>query len=117
MVKQPAPEKNGDKLVVEVDPELKDLVPDFLSRKRNDVYALVSALERRDFEVLRSIGHRIKGEGGGFGFDTLTEIGAALEEAAKAKEVDAAQRQVSALSEYLERIQVVFPEHSANGHA
>ena len=44
---------------------------------------------RRDYAAIGSIAHRIKGEGGSYGFDSMTEMGRALEVAA-AKRDDAA---------------------------
>jgi HPt (histidine-containing phosphotransfer) domain-containing protein len=104
---------NQDKVTVEVDPDLEDLIPIFLERKKQDVDALNGALERRDYETLRSVGHRIKGEGGGYGFDVISEIGQALEEAGRARDAGAAERQVQALADYIGRVEVRFP----NGHA
>ncbi len=101
-------------MIVEVDPDLLELIPGFIERKRQDLYALTAALERLDYQMLRSIGHKIKGEGAGFGFDAVSEIGQALEDAARARDTDAAHRQVRALSDYLDCIEVrPASDHSA----
>ena len=36
----------------------------------------------RDYAEIGRIAHRVKGEGGSYGFDTMTEIGRSLEHAA-----------------------------------
>jgi histidine phosphotransfer protein HptB len=99
--------KNLERIIVQVDPDLIDLVPDFLSRKRTDLQTLRGAVESGDLAAIASVGHKIKGEGGSFGFDTLSEIGAALEQCGKRGDRDSAQQLVSDLSEYLEKIDVV----------
>ena len=67
------------KLVVRIDADLRDLVPIFIAHKREDAEAIVAAIARADYEALGQLGHRIRGEGGSYGFEELTEIGAALE--------------------------------------
>ena len=59
------------KFVVVVDDDLQDLIPDYLEGRRKDIAAIRSALERDDLESIRSIGHKMKGSGGGYGFDRL----------------------------------------------
>src|SRR5208282_2198096 len=104
---------DGRKIIVEIDPEISDLIPDFLQHKRDDLSLLIGALERSDFEALRSIGHRMKGEGAGFGFQMMSDIGMALEEAGKNRNLNLAQDQVWALSRYLDHVEVTVPEQPA----
>ena len=65
------------------------------------------ALEQGDFETVRLLGHSMKGAGGGYGFDAITDIGAALEEAAKDSNPGAVLRGLSDLAAYLDRVEVV----------
>jgi len=44
------------RIVVHVDPDLEDLVPGFLSNRRNDVHKLSTALERAEFDAIRVTG-------------------------------------------------------------
>ncbi len=50
----------------------------------------------------------MKGTGGGYGFDRVTEIGAAIEEAAKNQNSSEIQQQIDTLKDYLERIEIIF---------
>jgi HPt (histidine-containing phosphotransfer) domain-containing protein len=99
--------KKLPRVTVEVDPDLIDLIPDFLTRKRADLQSLRGALDGGDLATIASIGHKIKGEGGSFGFDTISEIGAGLESSGKRGDRASAQQLVSDLFEYLEKIEVV----------
>jgi HPt (histidine-containing phosphotransfer) domain-containing protein len=99
--------KNMARVTVEVDPDLIDLIPDFLTRKRADLEALKNALESSDFDTIAALGHKIKGEGGSFGFDAMTEIGATLEVSGKKGDSHSARQMVADLSAYLEKIEVV----------
>src|ERR1700733_5754802 len=95
------------RVTVEVDPDLIDLIPDFLTRKRADLQTMRISLESGDLATIAAVGHKIKGEGGSFGFDTMSEIGAELEASGKKGDRDSARQLVSDLSEYLEKIEVV----------
>ena len=112
-VPPPARSDNDARSVVEPDIELAELVPGFLARKREDVAALAAAVEGLDYQELRAIGHRIKGEGTGFGFEVISEIGRELEDAARAQDAGAANRLVRALADYLDSIEV---RPASNGH-
>ncbi|MBI3329545.1 MAG: Hpt domain-containing protein [Nitrospinae bacterium] len=98
----------ADKIVVHIDAELQELIPGYLDNRQADIQALREALEQGDYETIRILGHSMKGSGGGYGFDAITEIGSALEQAAKDREPDAIRRWVGELVTYLERVQVVY---------
>ncbi|MBW2038433.1 MAG: Hpt domain-containing protein [Deltaproteobacteria bacterium] len=99
---------NQKKIIVHVDPEIEDLIPGFLENRRNDVKTLQEALTKGDYETIRILGHSMKGSGGGYGFDAITEIGRSLEDAAKTKNTEETRRWVDELLHYLERVEVVY---------
>lgn len=99
-----------DKVVVQVDIDLEDLIPGFLENRQKDLQDLEQALEKQDFEMLRSIGHNIKGVGGGYGFHEMTVIGAAIEESAKENKLEIANENVRKLSHYLSNIEIIYEE-------
>jgi len=96
------------KILVRVDPDLLDLIPGFLDNRRKDISAIQEALARGDFETVRILGHSMKGAGGGYGFDAITDIGAALEQAAKNADRDEIRKQIDELSTYLDRVEVMY---------
>nr|UXE46194.1 sensor histidine kinase RcsC [uncultured bacterium] len=87
-------------------PKFIDRIPNFIEGKRRDLYALTAALERGDYHTLRSIAHRAKDEATSFGLETITDIGQALENAARSRDVAEADRQLRALSDYLDRVEL-----------
>lgn len=98
----------SDKIEVRIDSDLEELIPGFLANRKKDVETLQAALDNKDFETIQSIGHSIKGVGGGYGFHGMSEIGAELEQAGKASDAGRAGDQVAALEDYMSRIEVVF---------
>ncbi len=96
----------SSRVIVEVDEEIRDLVPGYLENRRTDVEKLRQAVETEDHGTVRTLGHNMKGTGGGYGFDPISQIGAVLEQAAKQGEWDGIRMALDELSEYLERVQV-----------
>jgi HPt (histidine-containing phosphotransfer) domain-containing protein len=92
---------------VRANPRLADLIPAFLQNRNQDVIAMRDALDRSDFETVANLGHGMKGAGGSWGFEAITEIGAALEQAAGSGDHAASRKWVSELSSYLDRVEVV----------
>lgn len=56
-----------DRVIVEVDEGLSDLIPGFLAHKRADISAILEAVARRDYQEISHVAHRIKGERGSYG--------------------------------------------------
>jgi CheY-like chemotaxis protein/nitrogen-specific signal transduction histidine kinase/HPt (histidine-containing phosphotransfer) domain-containing protein len=64
--------------------------PAFLANRHNDLKRLRAALAAKDFTVIQKIAHNCKGIGRGYGFPEISEIGAAIERAAKAQDANQA---------------------------
>jgi PAS domain S-box-containing protein len=97
----------ADAILVRVDPKFADLIPGFLQNRRQDVIATLDALNRGDFETVESLGHGMRGAGGSWGFQTITDIGAALEQAGESADSDASRKWAGELSRYLDRVEIV----------
>lgn len=97
-----------DTITVEVDSDVQSIVPEFLQNRKNDCRLIGSLLERDGFGEIRTLGHRMKGAGGSYGFDDISEIGEVIELAALAADKETISSAVLRLSEYLERVAVVY---------
>ena len=53
---------------------------------------MLDALDRGDFKTVESLGHGMKGAGGSWGFQAITDIGAAVEHAAESADADALRK-------------------------
>ncbi|MEO7391951.1 MAG: ATP-binding protein, partial [Ramlibacter sp.] len=104
-----APQPSGpkDAIVVRMDPVLASLIPGFLEHRRQDVITMRAALYDGDFETVGRLGHGMRGSGGGFGFQPITDIGKALELAAEISDLAASHKSLGELSSYLDRVEVI----------
>ena len=96
------------KITIEVDADLADLVPNFLANRQKDLRLIETALEKNDMEALRIIGHNMKGVGGGYGFNGITEFGKHIEEAAKTRNIDNIHNQLQQYRSYLDNLEVRY---------
>jgi PAS domain S-box-containing protein len=87
------------------DRRLAERTPAYLKNCRENVLAMDDALDRADFETVVILGHNMRGSGGAFGFQVITDIGAGLEQAAERADADALRKWVSELSQCLDQIE------------
>lgn len=107
----PSPQREShrkDVVRIHANPDIADLIPEFLENRRNDVAAIQGALLKGDFEIIERLGHGMKGAGGSWGFQGITDIGAAIEQAANRGDAGASLRWAGELSSYLDRLEVVY---------
>lgn len=97
-----------EKVIVEVDADLADLVPNFLANRQKDLQQITAALERVDNEALRIIGHNMKGVGGGYGFGDITEFGKHIETAASDGNHAAVRKLLDEYRHYLANVEVRY---------
>lgn len=102
------PDAGPEKIVVHIDPDLEPIVPGFLANRRRDLITIECCLTQGDLNTIGLLGHRMKGDGGGYGFDQISMIGHHLEEAAQMKDLVALQRQQEYLRDFLARVTVVY---------
>ena len=98
----------GGRIVVHVDSDLELLVPGFLKSVRDDAVTIRKLLADDDYGRLRFLGHSLHGSGGGYGFDMISTLGAAIESAAESSDQTAILRSADALDDFIAHVDVVF---------
>lgn len=96
------------KFIIEIDSEIKDIVPGFLENRKKDLTTISVALDSGDYTQIQIIGHKMKGSSGGYGFDGLGAIGSVLEALAKIKDSPGIKKQLLAMEDYLANVEVVY---------
>ena len=100
--------ETGETIVIRVDRDLEDLIPGFINNRRKDAESIADALKRKDYETIRVLGHGMKGAGGGYGFDAITDFGKIIESAARNKDAGEISKQISDMMIYLDKVKVVY---------
>jgi PAS domain S-box-containing protein len=99
--------RRKDTILVRADPKFAHLIPEFLRNRRLNVFAMLDALDRSDFGTVETLGHQMKGTGGMYGFQAISDIGAALEQTSASADSEASRKCVDELSSYLDRVEIV----------
>lgn len=97
-----------DKITVTIDVELEDLIPEFLKNRAADIETVREYLDVNNFDAIRLLGHSLKGNGAGYGFDDLSVVGRDLEQAAEEESVEGISKAMADMASYLEKVDVVF---------
>jgi HPt (histidine-containing phosphotransfer) domain-containing protein len=95
-----------DTILVRAESKFADRIPAYLQNCRQNGVAMLDALDRVDFETVKFLGHQMRGSGGAFGFQAITDIGAELQQAAESADTDASRKWVGELSNYLDRVEI-----------
>ena len=96
-----------DMIVARTNHKLADRIPTYLQNCRQNGITMLDALDRVDFETVKFLGHQMRGSGGAFGFQAITDIGAALQQAGESADADASRKWVDELSNYLDRVEII----------
>jgi HPt (histidine-containing phosphotransfer) domain-containing protein len=98
----------NEKIVVRIDGDLEEIIPEFMELTRKDVKSIDTALKGNDFETIRKVAHTLKGSGGGYGFDAISEMGLGIEQAAKGGDGGAVRKWIDELANYLDRVEIIY---------
>jgi HPt (histidine-containing phosphotransfer) domain-containing protein len=86
--------------------DMRDLILQFVAQLPKKVSRIQSLIERQDAQGLRQLVHQLKGAGGGYGFDSITEMAARAEAPLKAgQSLQQVEQEVQALVELLRSVE------------
>lgn|GEM_PF-860903 len=88
--------------------DLVTLIPGYLENRRKDVVLIAELIGQGVYEDAGRLAHSMKGSGGGYGFDRISELGALMEKAAKALDGPAVLAGIRDLQQYLDRVRIEY---------
>jgi hypothetical protein len=94
------------KIRLDVEPPLKELVPDFLANRRRDLERMRAALRAGDLAAIRDVGQNIRAFSRVYGFDELTALGEEIRCAADDCSTLRIVHLQGQLADYLSRVEV-----------
>lgn len=94
--------------IVHIDASFEPLMPRFMANRKKETVTMRQALSGQDFETVRSVAHGMKGVGGSYGFDRVTELAATIEQAAKSADASSITQLLHTLESYLNNIQIAY---------
>jgi signal transduction histidine kinase/DNA-binding response OmpR family regulator len=87
------------------DPEMKQLVEEYVGRLPGEVAKLRTMLDAGEIDNLRRVAHQLKGSGGGYGFDQITELASVADQLIKeGAQIGQIRSQIDQLIEYIRKV-------------
>ena len=87
------------------DPSIAALAPRYLANVQKELKKLQAAEQTADYPTIQRIAHNFHGNGTSFGFPRITELGAAIEQAAKDHNLPQIQATLAELTPYVHNLQ------------
>ncbi|MCP4687486.1 MAG: hypothetical protein GY859_05505, partial [Desulfobacterales bacterium] len=97
-----------NRILIRTSAELEPIIPEFLVDWKKEAGDMREALETRDFNVIRKLGHNMKGTGGACGFDEITRLGRALEDGARSQDGKTIRKSLDAFEFFLNHVEVEY---------
>lgn len=97
-----------DPIVIHLDPEMEEIVPKYLANRAKDCTVLREHAASGNLAEIKRLGHNMKGTGGGYGFEEISRLGDAIEQAALAGNPALVPGLVDQLAAYLARVKPVY---------
>lgn len=91
-------------VIIDVNATVAELVPGYLERREAEIQILENALAAGDLPVIQRIAHNMKGTGAGYGFPRITDIGRAMEAAAKTGDPSQIRAGLAELTDLVRRL-------------
>ena len=83
------------------DDEWAEMQEMYINHTFTELKSIKENINSITFDSLRTFGHNIKGSGGMYGFDKVTNIGLQIENAAKENDLDSIKLSLSDLGDFL----------------
>lgn len=102
-----------ERIVAYVERDMEEIIPFFMEDSKEEIQGLTQALENGDYDTLKSYGHKIKGSSVtcSEGFRAMSNIGLAIETAAKArKPLEEIRALVDQYIHYVNTVEIVYVE-------
>jgi len=96
------------KIPVVIDQELMPIIDEYLQRRWRDCAEIERLLVSGCMDGIGFLAHQLKGSGGSFGFDEISEIGEALGHAAREPDEDGIRAAVGRLERFLACVDVEY---------
>jgi PAS domain S-box-containing protein len=93
-------------VLVRIPEGLEEIAPQYLKLRKEEARRLAELLQSREFDRIRVLAHNLRGTGAAYGLPVLTQMGAAIESAARASDEPALRAQIPKLGEYLARVEM-----------
>lgn len=94
------------KKIVMVENDLYELVTKYLAAKKQDLNTIEKNIIDKDFKNIQFLSHKMKGVAAMYGFPEITEMGHAMEEAAKEANTNILKEQLQLMQFFFNNVEI-----------
>jgi len=87
-----------------IDPVVQSLLPNYIKSRRLEIFQLQRLLAENSFDKIRIIGHNLRGSGGLYGLQTISDIGQEIEDCALVSDHQGLGAAIKNLHDFLNNI-------------
>ncbi len=98
----------SNKIIVKIDSDLKEIVPMFIDNRHKDLSELDECLSNKNIQSIEVIAHKLAGNAGSYGFMDLGKIGASLEDACKANDLENIKKFILEYKDFMSKLEVEY---------
>ena len=98
----------SDKIVIEIDKDLEDIMPMFLENRKKDITQIEEFLSSNDISNIQVIAHKLAGNAGSYGLSELGEIGANMEQACLNNDTDSIKDLYDKYKVYMSNLEIKY---------
>lgn len=96
-----------EKIKVTLDRDFMEIIPDYLSHRKEDCQKIRTFLTENRRDEIKTIGHKMAGSGGGYGFDEISKIGKEIENNYNS-DAGRIESLIKRLENYLENLEISY---------
>ncbi|MCG8572547.1 MAG: PAS domain S-box protein [Spirochaetes bacterium] len=100
-------EEEDQKNYVYIDPVLHPYISKYMDAVLKNLELMSDFVEKKDFEQLNSIGHKMKGEGGTYGMLKISQYGKRIQEYCQEQDSEGIKDVIVKIEEFLKNIEIV----------
>ncbi|NDV28401.1 Hpt domain-containing protein [Desulfovibrio sp. JC010] len=100
----------SERFVIQVDEDLEAIMPRYLEIRQKELAELEEAVAAKNFEIIRLLGHRLKGTGSSYGLDELTRLGTLIEDKAVDEDMSEVPEHTAGVRHFLEHLDIEYVE-------
>lgn len=96
--------------IVNINNELKDLIPNFLKNRSIQINSLKEATIHSNFENIKFLSHSLKGTAGSYGFDYMSLLAKKIELATINKSLEQIETLLLELEQHFNNMKIIYVE-------
>ena len=93
---------------ITIDKDLEEIIPSYLANRQKDIEEMEKSLTENNYKEIESIGHKLSGSAGSYGFDELGKIGKDIEKACKDDNKTLVKSLFAKYKQYIEGINISY---------